>query len=234
MTSSSTRLQGEILKFIRDRHFESGERLFSEREFAEKFSTTRSAVREAFTALEALRVVERRPQAGIFLRDLSKDSSIDTLVLEVSAGINPDNKLAEDAGEVRRLLEVTAARSAAELRDDGDIEAIRRIIEDSQARIDQGQPINIEDELFHKRIVACSGNSLLLRIVNWFYEFTREARYGYFAEIERSKISHSEHIKIFSALERGDSDLCAKLMQDHLVHSARLWQSVLENDRDQN
>ena len=47
--------------------------MFSEREFAEKFNTTRPAVREAFTALEALRVVERRPQAGIYLRDLSED-----------------------------------------------------------------------------------------------------------------------------------------------------------------
>ncbi|MCX8955722.1 GntR family transcriptional regulator, partial [Ruegeria sp. NA] len=70
----------------------------SEREFAEKFNTPRPAVREAFTALEALRVVERRPQAGIYLRDLSEDSSIDALVVEVNAGLVPTVKQTEDAG----------------------------------------------------------------------------------------------------------------------------------------
>ena len=70
-------------------------------------------------------------------------------------------------------------------------------------------------------------------MVNWFYEFTREARFKYFADIERSKISHSEHVKIFKALEHGDAELCSKLMQDHLIHAGRLWQSVLEGDQDQ-
>ena len=233
MPSSSTLLQGAILKFIRDRHFESGERLFSEREFAEKFSTTRAAVREAFTALEALRVVERRPQAGIYLRDLCKDSSIDTLVVEVNAGIYPDSKLVEDAGEVRSILEVAAVRMAAERRDDEDLEAIRKILEESASRIEKGAPINIEDEQFHKKIVACTGNSMLLRVVNWFYEFTREKRFQYFTDIERSKISHSKHIEIFGALERSDPDECAKLMQDHLSHSSQLWQSALISDLDQ-
>lgn len=228
MASSSTRLQGEILNFIRERHFESGERLFSEREFAEKFGTTRSSVREAFTALEALRVVERRPQAGIFLRDLGSDSSIDTLVIEVNAGLTLDLKQAEDAGEVRSILEVTAARIAAERRTDEDLDAIRRILETTEARIEKAEPINFEDEEFHKAIVASTGNSLLLRVVNWFYEFTRAKRALYFLDVERSKTSFVEHKLIFEALEKGDSELCAKLMKEHLSHSNRIWLSDVE------
>ncbi len=213
MASSSTLLQGEILKFIRERHFESGERLFSEREFAEKFGTTRSAVREAFTALEALRVVERRPQAGIFLRDLGADSSIDTLVIEVNAGLGLNLKQAEEAGEVRSILEVKAAQIAAERRTEEDLDVIRKILADTETRIAEGKPINFEDEDFHKAIVACSRNSLLLRVVNWFYEFTREKRLLYFSDAERSKTSHAAHKKIFKALEKGDAELCSELMR---------------------
>lgn len=232
MALSSTHLQGEILKFIRERHFESGERLFSEREFAKKFSTTRSAVREAFTALEALRVVERRPQSGIFLRDLSSDSSIDTLVIEVNAGLALNTKQVEDAGEVRSILEMNAIQMAVKRLTEQNLEAIQKILIDSEVLIAQGKPINLEDEKFHKAIVACTGNTLLLRVVNWFYEFTRAKRLKYFMDVERSKISHAEHKKIFEALERGDSDECARLMLDHLTHSNQIWLSDIEVSTD--
>lgn len=229
MSSTSTQLQGAILQFIRDRHFESGERLFSEREFAEKFNTTRPAVREAFTALEALRVVERRPQAGIYLRDLSEDSSIDALVVEVNAGLVPTIKQTEDASEVRRILEVQAVREAAVRRTDEDLQRIKDLLDDCEEKIANGSPINFEDEQFHKLIASISGNSLLLRVVNWFYEFTRARRVIYFSEIERSVISHAEHKKIFSALRKGDPDKCAQLMERHILHSAKIWQGEVES-----
>lgn len=225
--SSSTRLQGQILQLIHDRHFESGERLFSEREFAEKFATTRSAVREAFTALEALRVVERRPQSGIFLRDLSADSSIDALVLEVNAGLRVDSKQIDDAGEVRRILEVSAIRKAAIRRSEQDLEIVREILKASKDRIDSGDPINLEDEAFHKIIAKSTGNLLLLRVVNWFYEFSRTKRAQYFLDIEQSKISHDEHQKIYNALLLGDPDECAQLMESHLSRSSRVLEEVI-------
>lgn len=227
MASATARLQGEIIKFIRQRHFESGERLFSEREFAEKFDTTRAAIREAFTALEALRVVERRPQSGIFLRDLGADSSIDALVLEVQNGILPSAKDIEDATEVRLLLEVASARFAATRRSSDDLEEIRRILANSEERIRQGQPINDEDELFHKSVAASTGNSMLLRMLNWFYELSRQRRVRYFAELKRSKASHRQHLKIFDALERGDPDDSAQAMESHLSSTSRHWKTIL-------
>lgn len=203
--------------------------MFSEREFAEKFNTTRPAVREAFTALEALRVVERRPQAGIYLRDLSEDSSIDALVVEVNAGLIPTVKQTEDAGEVRRILEVQAIRDAAKRRTDEDLAKLQALLDECEERIAKGSPINIEDEQFHKLIASMSGNSLLLRVVNWFYEFTRARRVIYFSEIERSVISHAEHKKIFNALRKGDPDKCAQLMERHILHSAKIWQCEVES-----
>ena len=51
---------GKILSFIRERRYQPSERLPSERDFAEKFETSRGAVREALAALETMRVIERR------------------------------------------------------------------------------------------------------------------------------------------------------------------------------
>lgn len=67
---------GKILSFIRERRYQPSERLPSERDFAEKFDTSRGAVREALAALEAMRIIERRPNSGIYLRN-SDESSIE-------------------------------------------------------------------------------------------------------------------------------------------------------------
>ena len=77
---------GKILSFIREHHYQPAERLPSERDFAEKFDTSRGAVREALAALEAMRVIERRPNSGIYLRN-SNESSIEALVLYAESGL---------------------------------------------------------------------------------------------------------------------------------------------------
>lgn len=77
---------GKILSFIRERRYQPSERLPSERDFAEKFDTSRGAVREALAALETMRVIERRPNSGIYLRKI-EESSIDALVLYAESGV---------------------------------------------------------------------------------------------------------------------------------------------------
>jgi DNA-binding FadR family transcriptional regulator len=77
---------GKILSFIHERRYQPSERLPSERDFAEKFDTSRGAVREALAALESMRVIERRPNSGIYLRN-SDESSIEALVLYAESGL---------------------------------------------------------------------------------------------------------------------------------------------------
>lgn len=230
MSSKSYLLQGEILKFIRQRHFESGDRLFSEREFAERFGTTRPAIREAVTALEALRVIERRPQSGLYLRDMRADSSIDALVLQVQSGMIPDAHEIHDAIELRRILEIEAIRIAATRRSEDDLKDIRQVLDQTEERLNEGQPIEKEDEEFHKRIAASTRNGLLLRVVNSFYELSKDRRVMYFSDPERCRISHAQHLKIFATLSEGDPERCAKIMRDHLSETSTLWKTILAEE----
>ena len=88
------------------------DRLPSERDFAEKFDTSRGAVREALAALETMRVIERRPNSGIYLRKI-EESSIDALVLYAESGVPFEAKEIADVMEVRRMLEGQAVRLVA-------------------------------------------------------------------------------------------------------------------------
>jgi GntR family transcriptional regulator, transcriptional repressor for pyruvate dehydrogenase complex len=229
VSSTQTQLQGKLLKFIRDRQYEQGERLFSEREFAEKFSTTRAAVREAITALEALRIIERRKHSGIYLRDLNADASIDALVLEVNAGIHQSSEQIESAIELRGVLEIGAIRHAAVRRSESDLELLSQILDASENKLLEGDDIRAEDVNFHKAIVGSTGNTLLVRVVNWFYEFSNERRKQYFSDYNFSLISHSEHQQIFEALRQGDPEACAASMRNHLLHTSKVWSVILKN-----
>lgn len=226
MSSNQAKLQGDILKLIHDRHFESGERLFSERNLAERFSTTRAAVREAITALEALRVVERRKHSGIYLRDQNMDTSIDALVVEINAGIFPTLEQIEGAVELRRILETGAVGYAALRHDENDIAEIRQALDESENRLLRGETIVLEDERFHKAIVTSTRNTMLVRVVNWFYEFSKERRERYFTNSDMSRASHEEHQAVFAAIEARDERMSVDLMGKHLQRTREIWVEI--------
>ncbi len=52
----------------------------------ERFGVTRSSVREALAVLDAMRITERKPKSGIYLRNTLEDSGLDALVLQADLG----------------------------------------------------------------------------------------------------------------------------------------------------
>jgi DNA-binding FadR family transcriptional regulator len=217
---------GRILQFIRDRRYEPLERLPSERELAEKFKMGRGAIREALSALEALRVVERRPNSGIYLRNWD-ERSFEALVLHAQAGLSLDRNEILDAIEVRRLLEVEAVKLACQRRTDADVENIREILQKMKERIRLKETIEEEDLQFHLSITAASKNEILSRIVNTFFEISERRRKIYFSYRGRSRSSYDEHAAIFDALVDRDKDLAGDLMNRHLTTAAEAWAALL-------
>ena len=107
-----------ILPFIKARGYMPGERIPSERELAERFGVSRGILRETLAALEAMRVIQRRPQSGIFLRDVEREASVDLLVLESDLGMPVSSADVKDLNEFRSMLEVQSAGLACARRTD--------------------------------------------------------------------------------------------------------------------
>lgn len=217
---------GKILAFIRERRYEPSERLPSERDFAEKFETSRGAVREALATLEAMRVVERRPNSGIYLRN-SDESSIEALVLHAESGLPFQADEIAQAFEVRRMLEVQAVRLACVRRTSDDIRELRAILADTEKRIAKKQTIEREDEAFHLGIFVATKNDVLLRVVKSFYEMSRQRRLVYFADHGRGRRSYEDHCKILEAVEVRRVGQAEQKMSEHLSQTVESWQSLL-------
>jgi GntR family transcriptional regulator, transcriptional repressor for pyruvate dehydrogenase complex len=217
---------GKILTFIRERRYQPLERLPSEREFAEKFGTSRGAVREALAALEAMRVVERRPNSGIYLRN-SDESSIEALVLHAESGLPFQAREIDDAFEVRRILEVQAVRLACDRRTPDDIRAFHAILKNTRERLDRDETIEDEDEAFHLAILSATKNDILLRVVKSSYEMSRQRRHVYFANQGRGLRSFKDHCRILEAIENRRVDQADQSMSEHLSQATETWQELL-------
>ncbi len=100
-----------------------GDKLMSERELSEKLKVSRSSVREAFSALELMGILESRPGEGTFISSASATASallpMSMLMLLGSAS--------EDLLELRWILEGEGAKLAAERASEENINQIKSI-----------------------------------------------------------------------------------------------------------
>lgn len=102
-------------------------------------------MREALASLETMRVIERRPNSGIFLRN-SDESSIEALIsCCVRVAVFPEE--ATNVFEVRRILEVQAVKLACDNRTAEDIENMRNILKETK-NYEKQKSIQKEDRNF--------------------------------------------------------------------------------------
>ena len=92
-----------------------------------------------------MRIIERRPNSGIYLRN-SDESSIEALVLHAESGLPFQAEEIADVVEVRRILEVQAARLACTRRTPDNIRDLSKILSDTEKRLAKKQTIEVEDE----------------------------------------------------------------------------------------
>jgi GntR family transcriptional regulator, transcriptional repressor for pyruvate dehydrogenase complex len=128
-TGDRQSLTKALLKRIDQQRSTPSVRLPGERELASSLGASRTAVREVLGVLEALRVIERRPQAGIYVRPTNADASIETLLLQEDLDLQASPDAYEQAQEARVIHEVEAARLAARRRTQADLDALAGVIE---------------------------------------------------------------------------------------------------------
>lgn len=201
-------------------------RLPGERELAQSFGASRSSVREALGILEALRVIERRPQSGIYVRSAIAEPSVEALVLQESLDVRASTVDYEQAQEARVIHEVEAARLAAKRRSSGDLAALGSIIERSRTNLREGRNLAVDDEAFHLALIAAAKNPILLRIGRALYLMTRTIRNAYFEAAGSGSQSIKEHVRILDAVARRDSGDAVKLLKRHYAGSSTRWRRV--------
>jgi len=207
---------GKLLHYIRSEGLQEGARLPSERDFASRLDVGRNKLREVLSTLETLRVIEMRPQSGMYLRQLGVDTSFEMLVLLSDLGLPLTRKEVVDSMEVRFFLEVQAIKLAALRHNQDDLDGLTDIVARQLACVEQNTPSFHEDQEFHLRIVQATKNDIFVRITNSFFLMTMARRKNYFSDKDRSMVSIREHQNLLAAIQSRDPEQCADLMEKHI------------------
>ena len=189
---AASRIREAILKG----NLRPGERL-SDAQIAKDLGTSRGPIREALRLLEAEGLVEHRADYGTFVVDVSPEDM-------------------RERHELRVALECHAARLLAERRTDKSLSVLRDICETMKRAADAGDHLTISkaDKDFHEQLCRLTGDRHLYEvlereILNMFI-FGFDRQYGPDWDMGR------EFPSLIEAIETGDGELAARLMEEHL------------------
>ena len=216
-----------IMEMVQQRHLQPGDRLPSERDLAERLGIGRNAVREGIAALTTLRVLESRPNSGIYLRRVSTDSSFETLVALAEQGGTPSAGEIGESTEVRLALEVLAARLACDRRTEDDLASMADILQRTERLLREDGNIAELDTEFHIALVTASHNSVLVRVLNSFYCLSAPRRRAWFENHEQGKSSARDHRRMARAIEDRNVEDAQRLIHQHMRRAQDYWAEVL-------
>lgn len=216
---------GQVLRFIEEHGLAAGDRLPSERDLATQLDVSRPALRESLATLEALRLIMRKPNSGIYLAGPNAYPSFESVVLRSNHGLPLDRDTIVHSMEVRNLLELQAIELACERRTGADLEHLASIVEQTQRRLQEKRSILDLDEAFHLGVVAASHNPVFVQIVHSFYRLSIVRRRVYFSDLRRCRRSHDEHQAILRAIGARDTAGAREAMRKH-IHEG-FWRSIL-------
>jgi GntR family transcriptional repressor for pyruvate dehydrogenase complex len=203
----------QIEQSIRSGTLKAGDQLPAERELAEQFGVSRTAVREAVKALFEKGLVEAMPGRGTFVVDATPQTIRQSFDSMLSFGRSDGFKFLAD---VREILEPEIAARAAERAGDKQLTAMREAIATMDAS-PHDPPAFIEADLdFHLALAEAAHNPLILALIDSIVGLLREQRTKVFDAAEGPVHGQYHHRRILDAVERHDFQAARQAMVAHL------------------
>jgi GntR family transcriptional regulator, transcriptional repressor for pyruvate dehydrogenase complex len=202
--------------------FAPGSRIPTEPALMAQLGVGRSTVREAIRVLVSAGLLEVRQGDGTYV--LSHSSDREPLEYRLRRAT------AREIREVRRIIEVEAARLAAQNRIPADIEAMRGHL----AQKKQAQAQNdihgyvAADIAFHSAVAAASGNSLLADLYRSFCMVFQDFLDSLIADRGVNQYQDRIHNGLLAAIADQDPDTAARFAMEGLDQFTHDAQAVLE------
>jgi len=202
-----------IKNLINDKNLEPGDKLPSERMLSEKFSVTRSSIREAIQKLEFYGLLKSIPQSGTFVANIgviAMNGVIDD-ILELE---DPNFK---SLVETRILLELKTVRLASLRRTEQDLKNIKAALDAHDEKIMLGEDAVQEDLLFHLAIAKACGNSTLnnFMLIITPQIITKFKKYHVCNDANTNQSIQQEHAEIYKAIVDKDPKKAKEMMKRH-------------------
>lgn len=191
----------KLMEAIETGEYGPGDRL-REIEVAERFSLSRTPVREALRRLEAENIIEHRPRVGAVIRTLGQ-----TEVVELY--------------EMRLVLERTAAEMAAKHAASAEVDAMAALNDDIAGIEDGGPRAAAFNQRFHQAIYLAARNRFLIDAARAMNNALLLLGPTTIADEQRIATVVHQHSAIIDAIGAGDVEAAGVAAEAHLQTSLR-------------
>ena len=205
----------ELIKAkIIEENLKIGTRLPSEIDLSQEFNVSRSVIREALRILEISGLVKIRkgPSGGIFVSNVYHKPIKDSLRnLILSGELTTDHLF-----DARLLIEPHIAREAARYATKKDLEALQKLMSDSETHFDDPVRLRRNNLDFHLLLARASGNPVLSLMLESIFELMVE-RFLDFWNLEFEQYFFEVHKNIFEVIKEKKPEEAGRLLEEDIM-----------------
>jgi len=186
----------------------------------DRFSVSRTTIREALRALEAMRLVEVRQGSGSTVRASEEWNILDPTVLAARVAHDDDLGILDEIISLRCQLEGAMAGRAATRIDEEHFARLAALLEQLDAACDDPDKYLDLDVAFHEVIMSTSASPLSRAVITTLntQAFGSGPYIGRPTTADREK-SNAGHHEIFRALLDRRADAAQQAMSEHIRQS---------------
>lgn len=213
----SSRLYEQIVQQVEDSILKGalkpGDQLPPERELAQQFGVSRTAVREAVKALREKGLVEAYPGRGTFVTEGTSQAVRESLDRMIKIG-QPEGS--PFLAEVRCILEPEIAGLAATRASEEDLTTMREAVEVMDNAMRDPDAYIEADLDFHLALAEAADNPIILSLIDSIVGLLREQRMKIFQVEGGPERGQYHHKRILKAIEERDTEGAREAMKAHL------------------
>src|SRR6202045_1050281 len=203
----------QIEESILNGTLKTGDQLPAERDLAQRFGVSRTAVREAVKALREKGLVEAYSGRGTFITDGTSQAVRQSLDLMVKIG-QPEGS--QYLAELRAILEPEIAALAAARVQESDMATMREAVAVMDRAGRDPDPYIEADLDFHLALAEAAANPLILSLIDSIVGLLREQRMKIFRVEGGPERGQFHHKRILEAMEQRDPEKARDAMRAHL------------------
>ncbi len=228
----TSKVYEEVINQIKDMIYEGnlkrGDKLPSERELKTNLNVSRASIREAFSALEMIGLIESRPGEGTFIKNEPDKNLLEPLSLILLLEEDVEQELLE----LRRVLEIDCVKLAAERINEDELDKLAVILENMEERTGFEEESIELDRDFHHTIAKAGKNSVLFYVMTSIMDamdfHIKHTRTKLVSRPETMDQFTIHHRKIYRAIKKKDSELAMNNMREHLDYVEKLINREIE------
>jgi len=191
-----------------------GTRLPSEVDLSQEFSVSRSVIREALRILEisGLVNIKKGPSGGIFVSNVYHKPITDSLSNMILSGELTTDHLFN----ARMLIEPHIAREAVRHATKNNLNALQKLMTDSEAHLDDPVRLRRNNLDFHLLLARASGNPVLALLLESILELMVE-RFLDFWDLNFEQHFFQVHKNIFQVIKAKKPDEAGRLIEEDIL-----------------